>query len=70
MHFSSVKWPNVRQIAGMMRIWKKYQLDDIFEEALERLQTQFPQALSAYDSMNDDLNEFSDWILENFEDMI
>ena len=59
MHFSSVKWPNVRQLAGMMRIGKKYQLDYIFEEALERLQTQFPQTLDAYDSMNDDLNVVS-----------
>ena len=55
MHFSSVKWPNVRQLAGMMRIGKKYQLDYIFEEALERLKAQFPQTIIAYDSFMNDI---------------
>ncbi len=71
MPFSPVKWPNVRKLEGMMRIGKKYQLDDIFDESLERLKAQFPQTLDAYDSsMNDALCEFSDWILDSFEDIM
>ena len=70
MHFSPIKWPNVRKIAGMMRIGKKYQLDDIFEEAWERLKAQFPENLEAYDSLMDEGIIFPDWIVTWYNDII
>lgn len=62
-----MKRPNVRKLASMMRLGKKYQLDDIFQEALTRLKDQFPQTHDAYDSIS---NAFCDWIVTYFEDIV
>ncbi|KJA19709.1 hypothetical protein HYPSUDRAFT_69051 [Hypholoma sublateritium FD-334 SS-4] len=63
------KWPDVRKLAGMMRLGKKYQLDDIFQEALTRLEDQFPQELDADHSTDCISDELHSWIESNFEDI-
>lgn len=69
MPFSPLKWPDVRKLAGMMRLGKKYQLDDIFGEALMRLKVQFPETLDAYDSLTSCSNELCEWIAAYFQDI-
>ncbi len=71
MHFSLMRWPEVRKLAGMMRIGKKYQLDDIFEEALERLKARLPWTIAAYDSsLYEDYSDFPEWIMIFSNDII
>ena len=59
----------MRKIAGMMRLGKKYQLDDIFEEALKRLKAQFPATLAARDFVTTGSNELPDWVEAHFHDI-
>ena len=71
MPFSPMEWPEVRKLAGIMRIGKKYELDDIFDEALDRLKAQFPWTIPAYDSfLSNKYMDFPDWIRYLFNDIV
>ncbi|KJA19711.1 hypothetical protein HYPSUDRAFT_44000 [Hypholoma sublateritium FD-334 SS-4] len=64
----ALKWPDVGRLAGMMRLGKKYQIDDIFAEALARLRAQFPRTLAARDAMTAGGNmELCEWISKYFQ---
>ena len=67
---SATKWPDVGKLAGMMRIGKKYQLNNIFEEAMTRLKDQFPPTLASNDSTDFISTQFHEWMDEYFEDII
>ena len=65
----SLQWPDVRKLGGMMRIGKKYQLDNIFEEALTRFKTQFPQTVAARDFITARSTKFYEWTKDYFKDI-
>lgn len=52
-----------------MRIGKKYQLDNIFEEALARFKAQFPQTVAARDFIAARSTKFYEWTKDYFKDI-